>query len=76
MEELVIQSVKVFDTFFFMGKDLDDFLTIHHLFDITVDRCDIFLLCDKVFCTECTDLFCGKKCDTDHKKCHDCQRNI
>ena len=52
-----------------MRKDLYNFLTVHHFFDIAIDGCDIFLLCDKVFGTECADLFGRKQCDTDHQEC-------
>ena len=48
MEQLVIEPVEIGDTFLLMGEDLDHLLTVHHLFNVAVDRRNIFLLCDKV----------------------------
>ena len=59
-----------------MGKDLYNFLAIHHLFDITVDGSEITLLRNKVFGTGSTYHFGGIEHNTDHEKCDDRQWDI
>ncbi len=74
--QAVIQFSESGKTFFFMTEHLDDFLSFHHFFDITVDFSDILLLCHKVPSGEGGNFACYKHHYGNHKQSDNCQRDI
>ncbi len=48
-EKLVVQLIEFPDTFVLMAEDLDNLLTFHHLFDITIDNTKVCLLLQEIF---------------------------
>ena len=48
-EKLVVQFIEFPDAFVLMAEDLDNLLTLHHLFDITIDNTKVGLLLQEIF---------------------------
>ena len=48
VKELIVQLIKLLYTFILMTENLNDLLSGHHLFNVTVNLTDIFLLSHKV----------------------------
>lgn len=45
----VVQFIEFPDAFVLMAEDLDNLLTLHHLFDITIDNTKVGLLLQEIF---------------------------
>ena len=49
LSALVVQFIEFPDAFVLMAEDLDNLLTLHHLFDITIDNTKVGLLLQEIF---------------------------
>ena len=65
MVQFFVDGIKVGTGLFFVAKDLDDLLAIHHFLDKALHLTDGFLLADEVFGGAAADLFGYKEYDGD-----------
>ena len=57
VKELVVDGVKVALRRFLVTEDLDDLLTVHHLFDVALYLAERLLLVEEVLCRPAADIF-------------------
>ena len=59
-----------------MAEDLDDLLTVHHLFDVAVDGAEIFLLIQEILAALSGGFFCTDEHKRDHDERDERQRDV